>query len=147
MSHHPAFHLQGTDNTAAFDPHFTQNVIKAIGPKASPRMREVMSSLIKYVHDFARENKLTVEEWMSGVDLLNWAGKISDDKRNEGQLVRDVLGPESCVLHNPFPRSPHFHTESLGRLVDEITFKLVGEAHDTATASAILGPFFRHDAP
>ena len=38
-------------------------------------------------------------------------------------------------------------TERLVRLVDEITFKLAGEAHDTATASAILGPFFRHDAP
>jgi catechol 1,2-dioxygenase len=33
------------------------------------------------------------------------------------------------------------------RLVDEITFKLAGETSDAATASAILGPFFRHDAP
>lgn len=95
MSHQPAYHLLGTDNTAAFDPHFTQNVIKAIGPKASPRIREVMSSLIQHLHDFARENKITVEEWMSGVELINWAGKMSDDKRNEGQLVCDVLGLES----------------------------------------------------
>jgi catechol 1,2-dioxygenase len=33
------------------------------------------------------------------------------------------------------------------RLVDEITFKLAAETTDAATASAILGPFFRHDAP
>jgi catechol 1,2-dioxygenase len=33
------------------------------------------------------------------------------------------------------------------RLVDEITFKLAGETTNAATASAILGPFFRHDAP
>ncbi len=33
------------------------------------------------------------------------------------------------------------------RLVDEITFKLAAETNDSATASAILGPFFRHDAP
>ena len=32
-------------------------------------------------------------------------------------------------------------------LVDEITFKLAASASDSATASAILGPFFRHDAP
>jgi len=38
-------------------------------------------------------------------------------------------------------------TEVLCRLVDEITFKLAGETTDAATASAILGPFFRHDAP
>lgn len=33
------------------------------------------------------------------------------------------------------------------RLVDEITFKIAAETTDSATASAILGPFFRHDAP
>jgi catechol 1,2-dioxygenase len=34
-----------------------------------------------------------------------------------------------------------------GRLVDEITFKNEADSRDSATASAILGPFFRHDAP
>jgi catechol 1,2-dioxygenase len=34
-----------------------------------------------------------------------------------------------------------------GRLVGEITFKLAAEAGDRATASAILGPLFRNDAP
>lgn len=33
------------------------------------------------------------------------------------------------------------------RLVDEITFKKAAEADDTATASAILGPFWRDDHP
>jgi catechol 1,2-dioxygenase len=32
---------------------------------------------------------------MAGVELINWAGKMSDDKRNEGQLVCDVIGLES----------------------------------------------------
>jgi protocatechuate 3,4-dioxygenase beta subunit len=32
-------------------------------------------------------------------------------------------------------------------LVDEITYKKAAEAADTVTQSAILGPFFRHDAP
>jgi catechol 1,2-dioxygenase len=32
------------------------------------------------------------------------------------------------------------------RLVDEITYKVVSES-DAPTASAILGPFFRHDTP
>jgi len=102
-------------------------VIEAMGPKTSPRMREVMSCLIQHVHDFAREIDLTVDEWMEGVQLLNWAGKMSDDKRNEGQLVCDIIGLES--------------------LVDEITYKKAAEATDVATQSAILGPFFRHDAP
>lgn len=90
-------------------------------------MRQLMSGLIRHIHDFARENELTVEEWMAGVKMINEAGKMSDEKRNEGQLMCDVIGLES--------------------LVDEITFKLAAETTDSATASAILGPFFRHDAP
>lgn len=85
----------GADNTARFDPNFTQHVIDSMGPKTTPRMRQVMGSLIRHVHDFARENELTVDEWMAGVNLLNWAGKMSDEKRNEGQLVCDVIGLES----------------------------------------------------
>ena len=37
-----------------YDPMFTQNVINATGPKADARLREVVSALIKHVHDFAR---------------------------------------------------------------------------------------------
>lgn len=78
-----------------FDPNFTQQVINATGPKTSPRMREVMTSLITHLHDFAREVELTVDEWSEGVALINWAGQMSTDRRNEGQLVCDVLGLES----------------------------------------------------
>jgi catechol 1,2-dioxygenase len=58
---------------------------------------------------------------------MNAAGKMSDDKRNEGQLLCDILGLES--------------------LVDEITYKLASDATDEPTATAILGPFYRHNAP
>jgi catechol 1,2-dioxygenase len=58
---------------------------------------------------------------------MNEAGRMSDSKRNEGQLLCDVLGLES--------------------LVDEITYKLASTAADEPTATAILGPFYRHDAP
>jgi catechol 1,2-dioxygenase len=78
-----------------FDPNFTQHVIEAIGPKTTPRMRQVMGSLISHIHDFARENELTIDEWMAGVEMINWAGKMSDNKRNEGQLMCDVIGLES----------------------------------------------------
>ena len=52
---------------------------------------------------------------------------MSDDRRNEGQLVCDVIGLES--------------------LVDEITYKVVSEAESTPTATAVLGPFYRANAP
>ncbi|KAL2819355.1 Intradiol ring-cleavage dioxygenase [Aspergillus cavernicola] len=110
-----------------FDPTFTDKVVSAMGDKTEPRFKQLMTSLIRHVHDFARENELTIDEWMAGVQLMNWAGQMSDAKRNEGQLVCDVIGLES--------------------LVDEITFKLAEEATDAPTATAILGPFFRADTP
>ncbi|KAH7070383.1 Intradiol ring-cleavage dioxygenase [Paraphoma chrysanthemicola] len=113
--------------THKYNPTFTQSVINATGPKATPRVRQLTSSLIQHLHDFARENELTVDEWMLGVELMNEAGRMSDDKRNEGQLLCDVLGLES--------------------LVDEITYKLASDAIDEPTATAILGPFYRHNAP
>ncbi|KAK2794341.1 hypothetical protein FQN52_008699 [Onygenales sp. PD_12] len=108
-------------------PSWTQKVIDAMGPQTSPRMRTVMGSFIKHIHEFAREVDLTFEEWEAGVNMINWAGQMSDDKRNEGQLMGAIIGLES--------------------LVDDITCRLAGEANDLATQSAILGPFFRHDTP
>lgn len=83
------------NGSSKFDPNFTQQVIDAMGPGTSPRMREVMTSLTRHLHDFAREVELTVDEWMAGVELLNWAGQMSNEKRNEGQLVCDVVGLET----------------------------------------------------
>jgi catechol 1,2-dioxygenase len=84
-----------------YDPTFTDRVINAMGPKTSPRLRQLMSGLIRHVHDFARENELTVDEWMAGVQMINWAGQMSDHKRNEGQLLCDVIGLESSVPSLP----------------------------------------------
>lgn len=74
---------------------FTNQVIDSMGPKTDPRLREVLSSFIKHIHDFAREVQLTSDEWMAGVELINSAGRMSDDKRNEGQLLCDIIGLES----------------------------------------------------
>jgi catechol 1,2-dioxygenase len=86
-----------------------------------------MSSLIKHVHDFARETELTIDEWMIGVQFLNAVGQISDAKRNEGHRISDVIGLES--------------------LVDEIAHKLMTETNDIPTSSSILGPFWSPNAP
>jgi catechol 1,2-dioxygenase len=53
-----------------FNPQFTQAVINATGPKATPRVRQLTTSLIQHLHDFARENELTVDEWMTGLELV-----------------------------------------------------------------------------
>ena len=87
----------GANSTAKpkYDPDFTPNVINATGPKAPPRLRTVMASLMQHLHDFARENEITMSEWMAAVQMINWAGQMSNDQRNEGQLLCDVIGLES----------------------------------------------------
>lgn len=78
-----------------FDPNFTRHVIETIGPNTTPRNREILSSLIKHIHDFTREVELSVDEWMIGVKFINSIGQISTPVRNEGHRICDVIGLES----------------------------------------------------
>ena len=78
-----------------FDPNFTQHVIDTIGPKATPRNRQIFSSFIRHLHDFAREVELTTEEWLAAVKFTNAIGQISDSKRNEAHRMSDIFGLES----------------------------------------------------
>ncbi|KAI1085695.1 aromatic compound dioxygenase [Whalleya microplaca] len=121
--------LSETAAKAGYDPVFTDRVIAATGPNAHPRLKQIMPSLLHHLHDFAREVDLTVAEWMAGVELINEAGRMSTDKRNETGLLCDVLGLES--------------------LVDEISSSILlrSDPNVIATPSAILGPFYRTDAP
>nr|AFP27283.1 catechol dioxygenase [Epichloe typhina] len=111
-----------------FDPTFTSRVIKTMGPNMEPRTRQVLSSLITHIHDFAREVELTNDEWMIGVNFINSVGQISNKTRNEAHRVSDILGLES--------------------LVDEIANKIIAEDGDIdPTSSSILGPFWSPNAP
>ncbi|QTN36843.1 dioxygenase [Cognatishimia activa] len=73
-----------------------------LGDDVNPRLREVMASLVKHLHDFAREVNLTHEEWNTGIAFLERAGEISDAERHEFVLLSDVLGLSSLVdmLHS-----------------------------------------------
>ena len=103
--------------------NITDIVIDAMSEDTSPRLREVLTSLVKHLHDFAREVHLTHEEWLTGIDFLSRAARMTDGKRNEFILISDILGLES--------------------LVDAITH----DAQSNETESAVLGPFFRPGAP
>lgn len=70
---------------------------------------------------------------------------MSTNKRNEGQLLCDVIGLESYVpLAQKLDRGGSLTDPSL---VDDITYRKAAEATNSATASAVLGPFWRHDTP
>ena len=62
----------GADSTktSRFNPTFTDSVIAATGPKANARLAQVMPSLLRHLHDFARENEITVDEWTASVEMV-----------------------------------------------------------------------------
>ena len=102
----------------------TDTVLAAMQDAENPRLREVMSALVRHLHAFAREVNLTEEEFDLGIDFLNRIGQATNDTHNEGILFSDVLGFSTlvCLLNN-------------------------GAGGATETASALLGPFWRMNSP
>lgn len=72
--------------------NITQAVIASFGNTQDPRLQEIMTSLVQHLHAFAREVKLTEDEWFKGIEFLTRCGHITDDKRQEFILLSDVLG-------------------------------------------------------
>lgn len=100
-----------TEETAA------DAVVESFAPSTDPRLREILTSLVRHLHGFAREVELTVPEWEFAIDFLTRTGHKCDDKRQEFILLSDVLG--------------------LSMLTETITNRKFG----VATESTVLGPF------
>jgi catechol 1,2-dioxygenase len=101
----------------------TEVVTNALSKDIPPRNREILTSLIRHIHEFCTEVKLTHREWLEACEFMRRAGDISDDKRNEFILISDILGVEVLV-------------DMLDHRVTE------GESEST-----VLGPFYRENPP
>ena len=99
----------------------TDDVAKAFGATPDPRLRELITALVRHLHAFAAETRLTPAEWMAGLQFLTATGQKCDARRQEFVLLSDVLG--------------------LSSLVDVIN------AAGGATESTVLGPFYVAGAP
>jgi len=88
-----------------------------------PRTAEVLTALVRHLHDFAREVRLTEAEWMAAILWLTRTGQISDEKREEFILASDVLG--------------------LSMLVVQMNHRL----DPAATPATVLGPFHIEGSP
>jgi protocatechuate 3,4-dioxygenase beta subunit len=75
----------------------TAAVIRSFDGAADPRLREILAVLVRHLHDFARETRLTPEEWQAGLDFLHRAARISTESRSEFVLTSDILGLSSLV--------------------------------------------------
>ncbi|MEE3062746.1 MAG: dioxygenase [Actinomycetota bacterium] len=101
----------------------TDEVLKTFDTSTDERFRQVFRSLVQHLHDFAREVRLTGDEWFTAMDFIERLGKISSPTRQEVVLLSDILG--------------------LSMLLDKINEQTGGSSTD----SALLGPFYVKDRP
>ncbi|KAK9446663.1 Intradiol ring-cleavage dioxygenase [Limtongia smithiae] len=104
------------------DENITANTIIINNQTHDRRLKYVLERLVTHLHDFARETRLSSEEWMAAIEFLTACGKICSDTRQEFILLSDALGL-SClvdVMDHPKP--------------------------ENATPGTVLGPFHSHEA-
>jgi hydroxyquinol 1,2-dioxygenase len=101
----------------------TDEVVASFAGTPDDRLREIVQSLTRHLHAFAREVRLTEREWAAGIEFLTRVGHITDDKRQEFILLSDVLG------------------------LSMLTVAINAPAHPEATESTVFGPFFVEGAP
>ncbi|KAF2852965.1 catechol 1,2-dioxygenase-like protein [Plenodomus tracheiphilus IPT5] len=102
--------------------NITGNVHRINSQCSDPRLKYVMERLVSHLHDFARETRLSFDEWMAGIKFLTEVGQICTDVRQEFILLSDIVGLSLLVDSIDHPKPPH------------------------STEGTVLGPFHTHDA-
>lgn len=101
----------------------TQAVVDRLADTPDPRLKEILTSLVQHLHAFAREVRLTEDEWFQGIDFLTRVGHITDEQRQEFILLSDTLG------------------------LSMLTVAMNNEKPPGCTEATVFGPFYVPDAP
>ncbi len=102
----------------------TGEVIRRLVATPDERLRTVMQALVRHLHAFVTEVRLTDAEWAAGIRFLTEVGQLSDQSRQEFVLLSDTLG--------------------VSTLVDLVNH---GGEDEQLTETTILGPFYVPDSP
>ncbi len=101
----------------------TDEAVASLEGTADPRLKELLTGLIRHLHAFARETRLTQTEWERAIGFLTETGQTCTDTRQEFILLSDVLG--------------------LSMLVETVN----GDHAAGSTESTVLGPFHMTESP
>jgi len=112
-----------TETTYVTEENLTDLAIERWTNIPDPRLRQIMTALVKHLHAFVREVEPSQPEWMAAIEWLTRTGQICDAKRQEFILMSDVLG--------------------ISMLVDAINNRGIGDA----TPSTVEGPFHIPNSP
>src|SRR6266851_8881330 len=102
----------------------TTAVLAELQRAPNARFREIMSVLVRHLHDFVREAKLSEEEFHAALAYVVAIGKHSNESHNEAVLMAGSLGLSAliCLLNN-------------------------GNRGTIETDQNMLGPFWRMHSP
>src|SRR5262249_25764557 len=102
----------------------TKAVLAEIARAPNTRFREIMTAFVRHLHGFAREVKLTEEEFREAMAYLVKLGQHSNETHNEAVLISGSLGLSQLVvmLNN-------------------------GNNGQVETDASLLGPFWRMHSP
>lgn len=102
----------------------TDAVVEAVSRTEDPRLREILLALVRHLHGFVREVRLTEPEFQQAVRIIAAMGQKTTASHNEVVLMAGSLGVSSlvCLLNN-------------------------GNNGQTETQANLLGPFWRDDQP
>jgi catechol 1,2-dioxygenase len=102
----------------------TPAVLAVMNKTENPRLREILVAMVKHLHAFVREVRLSEVEFREATAILNEIGQLQTDSHNEFVLMAGSLGVSSlvCLLNN-------------------------GDSGQTETSQSLLGPFWRLNSP
>jgi hydroxyquinol 1,2-dioxygenase len=103
--------------------NITDAVIDRLKNTPDPRLKTIMDSLVRHLHDFVCEVNLTFDEWLYAVHFLTRTGQICSELRQEFILLSDTLG--------------------ISMLVDTVNHRMP----EGTTATTVLGPFYVENPP
>ena len=102
----------------------TPAVLDEMKRTPDPRTKEILSALIRHLHGFIREVRMTEAEFHEAVRYVNAIGQTTTPSHNEAMLLAGALGVSNlvCLMNN-------------------------GERGTRQTHANTLGPFWRGSAP
>src|ERR1700694_5985494 len=102
----------------------TQAVLDEMKRTPDARTKEILESMVRHLHAFVREVKLTDEEFDKAINHVVALGQLTTESHNEGRLIAGTLGVSTlvCLMNN----GPNAATERSANL---------------------LGPFWRAESP
>jgi protocatechuate 3,4-dioxygenase beta subunit len=103
--------------------HISLDAIRRMEACPDARLRSLMAGLIRHLHDFVREYRVSEAEWRAAIDFLTQTGQTCSGARQEFILLSDVLG--------------------VSMVVDAINHPAEG----AVTESTVFGPFYSGEQP